>query len=92
MKLQYLRAFIVLVAGLITLIINMKMGRSNTVSLLVLLIVLIIFYFLGTLAVELIQHSMNKLEEEPDEEEEEQPLEEESEDTVSIPFDEDEEG
>ena len=39
MKLQYVRAFIVLLAGLITLLINMKTGRTVTSSLLILLIV-----------------------------------------------------
>lgn len=58
MKLRYLRAFIVLLAGLITLIINMKMHREVTRSLFILLIVLLVFYFLGTLAIELIQKSL----------------------------------
>lgn len=58
MKLRYLRAFIVLLAGLITLIINIKMHREVTQSLLILLIVLLVFYFLGTLAVELIEKSL----------------------------------
>lgn len=58
MKLRYLRAFIVLLAGLITLLINMKMHREVTQSLFILLIVLLVFYFLGTLAVELIQKSL----------------------------------
>ena len=59
MKLQYVRAFIVLLAGLIALIVNIKTGRDITISLLIVLIVILGFYFLGTLAVELIQRSMN---------------------------------
>ena len=58
MKLRYLRAFIVLLSGLITLLINIKMHREVTQSLLILLIVLLVFYFLGTLAIELIQKSL----------------------------------
>ena len=46
MKYQYIRAFIVLIAGLLALIINMKMGRDVTTSLLIVLIVLLVFYFL----------------------------------------------
>lgn len=59
MKLQYLRAFIVLLAGLITLIINIRTGRDITISLLIVLIVILIFYFIGTLSVELIQKSID---------------------------------
>lgn len=59
MKLQYVRPFIVLVAGLITLIINMKMQKDVTTSLLILFIVLIIFYVIGTLVTEIIEHSLN---------------------------------
>lgn len=59
MKLQYLRAFIVLVAGLITLIMNIKTGKAVTTSLLILLVVILVFYFLASLAVEILQHYMN---------------------------------
>lgn len=59
MKLQYVRAFIVLVAGLVTLIINMKTGKDVTTSLLILLIVLLVFYFIGTLAIEIFENSFN---------------------------------
>lgn len=59
MKLRYVRSFIVLVAGLITLIINMKTHKDVTLSLLILLIVLLVFYIIGTLAVEIIEKSMN---------------------------------
>lgn len=60
MKLRYLRAFIVLLAGLITLIINIKTQREVTKSLIILLVVLLFFYVLGTLVVELIQQSLEK--------------------------------
>lgn len=59
MKLQYLRSFIVLVAGLITLIMNIKTGKEVTASLLTLLVVLLVFYVLATLIVEILQHYMN---------------------------------
>lgn len=59
MKLQYLRAFIVLVAGLITLIMNIKTGKEVTTSLLILLVVILVFYFLASLIVEILQHYMN---------------------------------
>ncbi len=58
MKLQYLRAFIVLLAGLITLIVNMKTGKPVTLSLFIVLVVLLIFYFIGTLVVEILQKSL----------------------------------
>ena len=60
MKYQYIRAFIVLIAGLLALIINMKMGRDVTTSLLIVLIVLLVFYFLSTLVVEILQRSIEK--------------------------------
>lgn len=58
MKYQYLRAFIVLVAGLVTLIVNMKTKKDITVSLFIVLVVIICFYFLGTLIVEILQRAM----------------------------------
>lgn len=58
MKLQYLRAFIVLLAGLIALIVNIKTHKEVTVSLLIVLIVIIIFYFVGTLIVEIMQKAL----------------------------------
>lgn len=61
MKLQDLRSFIVLLAGLIALIINMKTGREVTVSLLIVLIVILVFYFIGTLVVEILQRGIQKL-------------------------------
>ena len=60
MKYQYIRAFIVLLAGLITLIVNMKTGKNVTISLLIVLIVLLVFYVLATLIVEILQKTMDK--------------------------------
>lgn len=57
MKLQYLRAFIVLLAGLVTLIMNMKTHRDINASLLTVLIVILIFYVIATLIVEILQRS-----------------------------------
>lgn len=62
MKFRYIRAFIVLLAGLITIILNIKTHRNVTLSLLILLIVLIIFYFVATLLVEILQHFMERFE------------------------------
>lgn len=80
MKLQYIRAFIVLLAGLISLIINMYMGREITVSLLIVLVVILLFYVIGTLIVEILQKEMSKKEELPedDREDAEQSLTEET--------------
>lgn len=58
MKLQYLRAFIVLLAGLVALIVNMKTGKPVTLSLLIVLIVILIFYVIGTLVVEILQKNL----------------------------------
>ncbi len=60
MKLQYVRAFIVLLAGLIALIINMCMGRPITLSLFIVLVVILIFYVIGTLVVEILEKGMDK--------------------------------
>lgn len=60
MKLQYVRAFIVLLAGLIALIINMYMGRPITLSLFIVLAVILIFYVIGTLVVEILEKGMDK--------------------------------
>lgn len=62
MKYQYIRAFIVLLAGLLTLIMNMRTGRDVTSSLLIVLVVLLIFYVLATLATEILQRAMEKKE------------------------------
>lgn len=58
MKLQYLRAFIVLLAGLVALIVNMKTHKEVTTSLLIVLIVIIIFYFIATLIVEIMEKAL----------------------------------
>ena len=60
MKLQYVRAFIVLLAGLIALIINMCMGRPITLTLFIVLVVILIFYVIGTLVVEILEKGMDK--------------------------------
>ena len=92
MKLQYVRAFIVLLAGLITLLINMKTGRTVTSSLLILLIVLIVFYVIGTLIVEILQKELEDTDNQESSEDEENQSEEESEemseDEVSYSFEE----
>ncbi len=64
MKLQYLRAFIVLVAALITLIVNMKTGRAVVHSLFFELIVILVFYVIGTLVVEIIQKELTEADDE----------------------------
>lgn len=71
MKLQYVRAFIVLLAGLITLIMNIKTGKDVNTSLLTVLIVILIFYVIATLIVEILQKSLMKTED-ADEEDAEQ--------------------
>ena len=60
MKLQYVRAFIVLLAGLIALIINMCMGRPITLSLLIVLVVILIFYVINSNGVNLLMIQMNR--------------------------------
>ncbi len=76
MKLQYLRAFIVLLAGLIALIINIRTGREVTVSLLIVLIVIVIFYFIATLVVEILDRGLQKAKDKDMEIEEQKRLEE----------------
>ena len=71
MKLQYVRAFIVLLAGLITLIMNIKTGKDVNASLLTVLIVILIFYVIATLIVEILQKSLMKTDD-ADEEDAEQ--------------------
>lgn len=101
MKLQYLRAFIVLLAGLITLIVNMKTGKPVVLSLFIVLIVLLVFYVIGTLAVELLQKSLDEQNEENMEQSEDEnstAMDEngevegmqQNEDAVAFSFDEDE--
>lgn len=93
MKLQYVRAFIVLLAGLITLIINMKMGIPVTASLFRVLVVLIIFYVIGTLVVEILQKGLESADEQQsskdDETESNEDTEHDQEETVAFAFDED---
>lgn len=95
MKLQYLRAFIVLLAGLITLIINMKTGKPVTLSLLIVLIVILVFYVIGTLVVEILQKGLetqtaDETTEENEDVENEATEEEQQVETVAFAFDEDE--
>ena len=82
-KYQYLRAFIVLLAGLITLIINIKTNKDVTVSLLILLCVIIVFYIIATLIVEILQRAMNP----PEENEENQDTNDEEEESESVDVD-----
>ena len=58
MKKRYLRAFIVLLAGLITSILNIINHRDVIRGLSVLLVVLLVFYVVGTLAQEIIEKMM----------------------------------
>ena len=95
MKLQYVRAFIVLLAGLIALIINMCMGRPITLSLFIVLVVILIFYVIGTLVVEILEKGMDKFkrsESADDSDEPEEMNQQPKEQTVgNVHFDEDEE-
>lgn len=95
MKLQYVRAFIVLLAGLIALIINMCMGRPITLSLFIVLVVILIFYVIGTLVVEILEKGMDKFkrsESDDDSDEPEEMNQQPEEQTVgNVHFDEDEE-
>ena len=50
MKLQYVRAFIVLLAAFIALMLNMKYERELVKSLLIVLFVIIIFYSSANIA------------------------------------------
>lgn len=97
MKLRYIRAFIVLLAGLIAIIINMCMGRKNTFSLFIVLVVLLVFYVIGTLVVEILEKGMERFNrkesvEDTEETEDENPPTAESEQMAgTVHFDEDEE-
>lgn len=53
-KYKYARAFVVLLAALITMILNMKYKRDLMQSLLILLAVIVIFYVVSSTAVYLI--------------------------------------
>lgn len=95
MKLQYVRAFIVLLAGLIALIINMCMGRPITLSLFIVLVVILIFYVIGTLVVEILEKGMDKFKrsESADDSDEPEEMNQQSEEQTvgNVHFDEDEE-
>lgn len=58
-KYKNARAFIVLVAALITWLLNMKYKRGLLNSLIVLLIVIIVFYIIATIALRLIDKIRN---------------------------------
>ncbi len=60
MELKYLRAFIVLVAGLITSIYSILNGISVTESLIRLLIVLVVFYIIGSIVIYALRSITNK--------------------------------
>ena len=90
MKLRYIRAFIVLLAGLIALILNMKAHRNINVSLLIVIGVIIFFYLISTLLLEILDRSFGDksdkvvvVSEEANEENNEV-----MEDSYEIPFDE----
>ncbi len=53
-KLRNTRAFIVLLAALITLILNLRFKRELLDSLIIILIVIIVFYVISTVALKLI--------------------------------------
>ncbi|MGN0389829.1 MAG: hypothetical protein ACI4L2_03365 [Wujia sp.] len=58
-KYKNARAFIVLLAALITWLLNMKYERSMVKSLVILLIVIIVFYIIATIAIKLIDKIRN---------------------------------
>ena len=58
-KYKNARAFIVLLAALITWLLNMKYERSLVRSLIILLIVIIVFYVIATIALKLIDKIRN---------------------------------
>ena len=53
-KYKNIRAFIVLLAALITWLLNMKYKRNLLESLIILLIVIVVFYIIATIAIKLI--------------------------------------
>ena len=53
-KYRYARAFIVLLAALITLILNIKYERDTVRGLIILLVVIIAFYIISSIAIKLI--------------------------------------
>ena len=58
-KYKNARAFIVLLAALITWLLNMKYERSLVRSLIILLVVIVIFYVIATIALKLIDKIRN---------------------------------
>lgn len=53
-KYRYARAFVVLMAALITLILNIKFEREIVRSLVIMLVVIVVFYVISTIAIKLI--------------------------------------
>lgn len=53
-KYRYARAFVVLMAALITLILNIKYEREIIRSLVIMLVVILVFYIISTVAIKLI--------------------------------------
>ncbi len=73
-KYRYARAFVVLMAALITLILNIRYEREIIRSLVIMLVVIIVFYIISTVAIKLIDVIRNmdtKVEEVNDDENEE---------------------
>lgn len=58
-KYKYARAFIVLLAALIALLLNMKYQRELNKSLVIVLVVIIVFYAISTVAIRLIDKIKN---------------------------------
>lgn len=58
-KYKNARAFIVLLAALITWILNLKYSRDLNKSLVILLVVIIVFYIIATIAIKLIDKIKN---------------------------------
>lgn len=58
-KYKNARAFVVLLAALITWLLNMKYERSMVKSLVILLIVIIVFYIIATIALKLVDKIRN---------------------------------
>lgn len=58
-KYKNARAFIVLLAALITWLLNMKYERNLVRSLIILLIVIVVFYIIATIALKLIDKIRN---------------------------------
>ncbi len=82
-KYKNARAFIVLLAALITWLLNMKYERSMVKSLVILLIVIIVFYIIATIALKLVDKIRNMdtakqvdISEEPEKNETEKVIEE----------------